>query len=736
MKTRNLDVSTLFLITTSLIFSGILTMGSPNLRAQEKYLPLVGEWSYGSCNDVEVVENIAYMGNGTYFQTYDVVDKMNPAFLGEVKLPGIVDQIVIHNNLAFVAIDQDMQIVDISDPENPLLLGLLDRQFSNIVAMMPRGNYVFLMPGGYFEVIDVSDPANPIKIEDEYFDSGIKEAKLEDNLVYAANSQSGLQIFDVADPLNIGKVGELALSDSINFDPYSIEIRDNYAFLGVKGAGLVVVDISDPVNPVKVASIPPRSYGYNNHIALNGNHLYLADASYGEIYIFDITDVENPQELNKTERVAQIGSMKIGENYLYVARVNNYSDYFTGLQILSLDDPANPTQASFIATPEVLSSLKISEEKKEAYFGGYNVFILDITDKSNPKIKTIIQTRAQINDFTIVDNYMFTAMNEDGFGIYDITDPTAPEQVGHYNTAQLGSGQFLGYARSVTIKDNYAFVAISYAGLVVLDIADKTNPKFVTRLSEYGGHGMYRDGDYLYVSKFVFGRYIVDISDPINTKIIADPEEFDIPGGLFVRDNYAYIADTTLHVFDVADKSNPVEISSTHTGVRGYIKIFGNRAYIASNEKDSLFIYDVTDPVGAVPVDSVGLKVDGPYELTEDYLYTSARYTGVKIYTNEPTPTSVSSEHKSLPSSFTLEQNYPNPFNPTTVISYSLAEPGFVKLTVYDQLGREIQSLVDGHRDAGFHRVQFNGQKLASGVYFVKLQVNERSQLKKMTLIR
>lgn len=119
MKTRNLDVSTLFLITTSLIFSGILTMGSPNLRAQEKYLPLVGEWSYGSCNDVEVVENIAYMGNGTYFQTYDVVDKMNPAFLGEVKLPGIVDQIVIHNNLAFVAIDQDMQIVDISDPENP-----------------------------------------------------------------------------------------------------------------------------------------------------------------------------------------------------------------------------------------------------------------------------------------------------------------------------------------------------------------------------------------------------------------------------------------------------------------------------------------------------------------------------------------------------------------------------------------------------------------------------------------
>lgn len=48
----------------------------------------------------------------------------------------------------------------------------------------------------------------------------------------------------------------MALSDSINFDPYSIEIRDNYAFLGVKGAGLVVVDISDPVNPVKVASIP------------------------------------------------------------------------------------------------------------------------------------------------------------------------------------------------------------------------------------------------------------------------------------------------------------------------------------------------------------------------------------------------------------------------------------------------------------------------------------------------
>lgn len=91
------------------------------------------------------------------------------------------------------------------------------------------------------------------------------------------------------------------------------------------------------------------------------------------------------------------------------------------------------------------------------------------------------------------------------------------------------------------------------------------------------------------------------------------------------------------------------------------------------------------------------------------------------------------SEH---PVSYSLEQNHPNPFNPETLIRYSLAKPGDVRLTVYSIEGREVQTLVEGYRDTGFHEVRFNGHSLASGVYLYRLETPHFRALRKMILIR
>ncbi len=88
------------------------------------------------------------------------------------------------------------------------------------------------------------------------------------------------------------------------------------------------------------------------------------------------------------------------------------------------------------------------------------------------------------------------------------------------------------------------------------------------------------------------------------------------------------------------------------------------------------------------------------------------------------------------PGFFNLEQNYPNPFNPSTIISFNLVKNGKASLKVYDMLGQEVVTLIDGEFNSGFHSVTFNASGLSSGVYFYRLQTNEHSLIKKMILLK
>jgi hypothetical protein len=88
------------------------------------------------------------------------------------------------------------------------------------------------------------------------------------------------------------------------------------------------------------------------------------------------------------------------------------------------------------------------------------------------------------------------------------------------------------------------------------------------------------------------------------------------------------------------------------------------------------------------------------------------------------------------PTEFSLSQNYPNPFNPTTTISYELPFTSKVMLKVYNLLGKEVATLVNGTKEAGSHTEQFNASHLASGVYFFKLTANQFSSVRKMLMMK
>jgi hypothetical protein len=89
-----------------------------------------------------------------------------------------------------------------------------------------------------------------------------------------------------------------------------------------------------------------------------------------------------------------------------------------------------------------------------------------------------------------------------------------------------------------------------------------------------------------------------------------------------------------------------------------------------------------------------------------------------------------------LPLKYELGQNYPNPFNPATKISYSIAEPGNVEITLYDILGKEIKTLVDSYHNAGAYEFLLNSEGLSSGTYFYKMQSGNFINVKKFMLVK
>ena len=79
-----------------------------------------------------------------------------------------------------------------------------------------------------------------------------------------------------------------------------------------------------------------------------------------------------------------------------------------------------------------------------------------------------------------------------------------------------------------------------------------------------------------------------------------------------------------------------------------------------------------------------------------------------------------------IPGEYSLGQNYPNPFNPSTAIRYGLPVRSFVTLTVYNMLGQQVATLIEGDREAGYHEVKFDARNLASGVYLYRLQAKRQ----------
>jgi len=187
----------------------------------------------------------------------------------------------------------------------------------------------------------------------------------------------------------------------------------------------------------------------------------------------------------------------------------------------------------------------------------------------------------------------------------------------------------------------------------------------------------------------------------------------------------------------------PVELMSLSARTSAKNEVVVEWATASETNNYGFYIERSLDNVNFEEIGFIKGAGDSEYENT--YSFTDKETNGVGVYyyrlkqvdfdgTYEYS--SVISASIKAPNSYSLYQAYPNPFNPSATIKFDLKESGLVKLSVYNSLGQVVNTLINNELDAGQHEIMFNAGRLASGIYFYKLEVNGFTAVKKMMLIK
>lgn len=404
-------------------------------------------------------------------------------------------------------------------------------------------------------------------------------------------------------------------------------------------------------------------------------------------------------------------------------------------------------------------------------------------------------------DPTTGKEYALLNVRGEGLSIIELGQGVPPVEVG-FAAAPTSS---YPDAKDVKVYDHYAILINENFPAQIIDLADPANPVTVAEIfvggagTNGGAHNAFVDGNYLYITGGqVQGVHIYDLTDPVNPVLVGGFHEYYYHD-FYVRNDTAYASAGTngVDVLDLADKSNPVRITTfdyegqwvhnTWATEDGNYLIVGDENGTAGQWTRIFDIRDLASPVmvSEIIIDSSatthnsyvrgtnlfiahyteGLRVwdisdpANPFEvafydtyLPQDYgfggmwsvfpffpshkIIVSDRFSGLFVFGLDPS-LATAGEPQAVPENFYLEQNYPNPFNAGSRISFGLPRDGRVNLVIYDLLGRAVTTLLDGWYPAGRHTVSWNPGNQPSGVYFARMTSADRQhQTIKMLLLK
>lgn len=281
-----------------------------------------------------------------------------------------------------------------------------------------------------------------------------------DNLLYVAQGEGGLSIFNIADPVNPFLVS--LTTEGLRGYSGKIAIKDSVVYLSANTFGINVVDVRDPDTPVVTVTnlgIKPAK-----NLLVLGNWLFTAISEQG----VGLADLSYPTEPDIRGQFFTTGyalglAISSDSNYLFVAggemglSIYNVSNMQEGFGIYP--------QVGWCDTPGDAESVVILEENSLAFLacGTSGLQILDYSDTTNIFIAGTFDSAGYAKDLLYSNNRIYMAAELGGFQIIDVSDPTAPKLVGAVQTK---------FALGLEMDEDYIYLADEDDGIIIFSIPE------------------------------------------------------------------------------------------------------------------------------------------------------------------------------------------------------------------------------------------------------------------------
>jgi hypothetical protein len=616
---------------------------------------------------------------------------------------------------AFTVTSWGMEIVDISNLENPIVTSALPLEHPAI-SISVDGSYAYMSTSDcHMAIVNVTDRYAPF-LQSMTLLAGVpRDMEIGGDYAYVAADTAGLLVYDVTSRASPFLAATYDTSQNVS----GISI-DSDAALVTSWEKIEVVDVSNPLNISQVLSLPVNGC---IDIALLGNYAYARTTS-PEILVFNIHENILPYPVATFKTRSVVSKITALSSDAIALKLGNC------IEILDATDPQNP---------------EISEEKSAPYGprmvdaqGDYcfvtdrnGLWAVEISSPENPRVIGRLEGNDRTTNVFVRGAYAYVvSINRPGLQVVRVSDPSNLRLVGEYDG--------LTWARDVLVDSTLAYVAGYYQGLYIFNVIVPSRPLLWGHCDTPGqAEAIAIRGNKAYIADGNHGLGVVDIANRRNPRYIQGLSMWYYTWDICIEGDYAYLAIDSGGVAAVAitgqDSPRLIGIYDT-PGVARSVIVNDDLLFVADGDS-GIVILNVSDPE-TLMLEAQYLSGGFVRDIClHDDLILAADLESFFILRNEPDTHFIFAASGTL-DLFSIPSNHPNPFNAFTRISYNLPMDAYVTVDIFDIQGRKIERLLSERCLAGPHIVTWDARGVTSGVYFYRITAGNHCETRSCVLLK